>query len=100
MGKSRLAAQIKKMPESGDSRHLHSLHTLQERDPTLYEELIEVIDDFNAFGHTRRVFPTIAALWRYLSGNDPERKIEPIIGVQDCQFRRFVKDRHAATQKK
>lgn len=59
--------------------------------PREYEDVCEVLRDFNAGGKVAKVFPSFSSLHRYLSGNDPDNQIEPVIQVSVEALKRFAK---------
>lgn len=59
--------------------------------PQEYAEICEVMKDFLNGGRVKTVFPSLHALYRYLSGKDPDNKIKPIINISVDAFVRFAK---------
>lgn len=86
-----LLEQIKSLPPPGKQTRPAWHDTMQSHSPELYKDLIELVQDFNANGPSRKVFPSVACLFQYLSGNDPLRPGPNLLGDIKCgTFRVFV----------
>lgn len=87
---SGLISQIGKLSPRSCSGH-NAFDVMKRADPQGYAELLEVVKNFNEGGKVAEVFPTIASLWRYLSGKDPDAPIEPKISVTRDSFHKLVR---------
>lgn len=66
---------------------------LRRDNPKQHKELVEVIDDWVSGGRTRQVFGSRRALWLYLTGQDPDRPLEPILSVKVNSFSDLITKR-------
>lgn len=88
---ARLLETIHAMPPARKPLRETWVDRLKASDPEGFAEIVEVVQDFNANGNTRRVFPNAARLYEYLSGKDTERPGPNRLGdIGDVMFRRFV----------
>jgi hypothetical protein len=64
---------------------------LKQRSPEVYEQVCEVVRDFNRGGDAFAVFKHASKLCRYLQGRDPVRPGANLLGsVTEQSFRVFV----------
>jgi len=89
--KPSLLDEIKQLPRNTDGNRKSWFRTLRERHPALYEEVAEVIRDFNAGGDAYEVFRSASKMHAFLLRKDEERKgPKALNGIGPCVFRRFV----------
>jgi hypothetical protein len=89
---ARLLDTIHAMPPASKPIRDTWVERLKANDPDGYAQIVEVIEDFNANGNTKKVFPNAARLYEFLIGKDPERPGPNRIGdIGDVMFRRFVR---------
>lgn len=93
--KKGLRAVVESMSPAEPKRALSRLDSLKDKDPETYEDLIYLIDDFNAGGHTREVFPSAMRFWEFVTGQTGPEKI---IDVKYCQFGKYLKERAYAKE--
>jgi hypothetical protein len=78
--------QMAPPPDGGSSWY----RVMEKERPDDYAQLVEVIRDYYRGGHTAQVFPSLARLHRYLSGDDPRAKRTPLISVGVSSFVSFA----------
>lgn len=79
----------KKEPDPREGLSWHCL--MRDSNPGLYGELVDVIKDWLANGETRKKFPTITSLHRFLCGDDSNKLDPPVIDCGYQAFARFVR---------
>ena len=86
-----LLGDIKKRPVAYERRGAKSWHVeMREQNGKLYSELLEVCWDWIEGGTTRKKFPTLAALHRYLAGEDGGKMDPPVVTCSYMSFRAFI----------
>jgi len=89
--KSSLLDEVRQLPKapSGNRKSWH--HVLRDRHPALYEEIAEVVRDFNTGGDAYEVFRTASKMHAFFLQKDQERTgPKALNGIGSCVFRRFV----------
>ena len=93
--KRRLLDQVKKLSTDQDPRVANSWHQkLLRDDPESHAELIELVDDWHDGGVSREKFKNITSMYRFLSGKDSQRPLDPpLVTCTASSFRNFVNER-------
>lgn len=64
------------------------------QNPDLYQQLCEIVDEWNSSGHARNVFPAASSLHAFLIGESPDSTQGNLIGdVSPNTFRQWMKSR-------
>jgi len=88
--KTSLLEQVRELKPVGINRNCWWA-VIKARNPKAYQQVVEVIQDFNRGGDAFDVFRFASNMNRYLSGRDKQRPAPNLIGtVSDSSFRRFV----------
>jgi hypothetical protein len=89
--KTSLLDEVRQLPKAPSGNRKCWYHLLRERQPDLYEEIAEVVRDFNSGGDAYEVFRSAAQMHAFFLQKDQERKgPKALNGVGSCVFRRFV----------
>lgn len=89
-----LLAQVAKLPPQRLMRTIPWDIKLQQSNPDAHAQLIELVDDWQSHGQSRRVFPAASQLFAFLRGETPGHEGENIIGDVNCNtFRAWLSAR-------
>jgi hypothetical protein len=84
---------VSDLPDTTERRGIKPWYeVMKERQPKLYEELVDLVKEWKDGGPARSKFKTACSMHRFLSGRDEHKLDPPIVTCSQETWLRFVRE--------